>query len=80
MQCYVGRNLHSWVVRYSCYNMLRYCPMLSLCSAHRALQNPRMFTNEHYRQAAMAVGVGICIRLAVAIPVGLSIHPVTEHD
>jgi hypothetical protein len=39
-------------------------------SAHRALQNPKLFTSDHYKQAAIAVGVGIAIRLAITIPVG----------
>jgi hypothetical protein len=39
------------------------------CVAHRALQNPAIFTSEHYRQAAIAVAAGIAIRLLVAIPV-----------
>lgn len=37
--------------------------------AHRALQNPAIFTNAHYRQAAVAVAAGLAIRLAIAIPV-----------
>jgi len=39
--------------------------------AHRALQNPNLFTSDHYRQAGMAVAAGIAIRLLVAIPVCL---------
>jgi hypothetical protein len=39
--------------------------------AHRALQNPDIFTNAHYKQAALAVAAGIAIRLAIAIPVSL---------
>lgn len=42
---------------------------LTLVGAHRALQNPGIFTSHHYRQAAIAVCAGIAIRLAVAIPV-----------
>ena len=41
---------------------------LTLVGAHRALQNPAIFTSEHYRQAALAVAAGIAIRLLVAIP------------
>ncbi len=37
--------------------------------AHRALQNPAMFTSDHYKQAAYAVATGIAIRLIVSIPV-----------
>ncbi|KAI0122327.1 formamidase [Daldinia grandis] len=42
---------------------------LTLVGAHRALQNPAIFTNDHYRQAAIAVGAGIAIRLAIAVPI-----------
>lgn len=38
-------------------------------SVHRALQNPGLFTSDHYRQAALAVAAGIAIRIIVAIPV-----------
>ncbi|KAJ3575587.1 hypothetical protein NPX13_g3985 [Xylaria arbuscula] len=41
---------------------------LTLVGAHRALQNPAIFTNAHYKQAAMAVGAGLAIRLAIAVP------------
>jgi hypothetical protein len=41
---------------------------LTLVGAHRALQNPAIFTSEHYRQAALAVAAGIGIRLIVAVP------------
>ncbi|RYC62749.1 hypothetical protein CHU98_g3467 [Xylaria longipes] len=37
--------------------------------AHRALQNPAIFTNSHYKQAAIAVGAGIAIRLAITVPI-----------
>ncbi|KMP05689.1 transmembrane protein UsgS [Coccidioides immitis RMSCC 2394] len=42
---------------------------LTLVGAHRALQNPELFTSEHYRQAALAVVAGIAIRLIVSIPI-----------
>lgn len=42
---------------------------LTLVGAHRALQNPAIFTNDHYKQAAAAVLVGIGIRLAIMVPV-----------
>ncbi|KAH8887040.1 hypothetical protein GQ53DRAFT_656888 [Thozetella sp. PMI_491] len=42
---------------------------LTLVGAHRALQNPDIFTSQHYRQAAIAVGAGIAIRLAIAVPI-----------
>ena len=38
-------------------------------AALRALQNPALFTSEHYKQAAVAVATGIAIRLAISIPV-----------
>lgn len=37
--------------------------------ALRALQNPALFTSKYYKQAAIAVGVGIAIRLVIAVPV-----------
>lgn len=43
----------------------------SAFQAFRALQNPDLFRNEHYRQAALAVAAGIAIRLIIAIPVSL---------
>jgi hypothetical protein len=42
---------------------------LTCALAHRALQNPKLFTSDHYKQAAIAVGVGIAIRLAISVPV-----------
>ncbi|KAF2012287.1 hypothetical protein BU24DRAFT_412797 [Aaosphaeria arxii CBS 175.79] len=42
---------------------------LTLVGVHRALQNPALFTSDHYRQAAIAVAAGILIRLVVAIPI-----------
>lgn len=39
--------------------------------AHRAMQNPEIFTNTHYKQAAIAVAAGLAIRLIIAIPVCL---------
>lgn len=33
------------------------------------MQNPRLFTSEHYRQAATAVAAGIAIRLLIAVPI-----------
>lgn len=44
---------------------------LTVVGALRALKNPDIFTNEHYRQAGLAVLAGIAIRLLVAIPVCL---------
>jgi len=42
---------------------------LTLVGAHRALQNPALFTNSHYKQAASAVVIGILIRLLVSLPI-----------
>ncbi|KAH8903886.1 hypothetical protein BR93DRAFT_961491 [Coniochaeta sp. PMI_546] len=42
---------------------------LTLVGAHRAMQNPAIFTNKHYKQAAYAVLAGIAIRIAIAIPI-----------
>ncbi|EAQ92153.1 hypothetical protein CHGG_00388 [Chaetomium globosum CBS 148.51] len=42
---------------------------LTLVGAHRALQSRRMFTSKHYKQAAIAVAVGIAIRLLIALPI-----------
>lgn len=33
------------------------------------MQNPALFTSQHYKQAAYAVATGIAIRIAIAIPV-----------
>ncbi|KAF2487279.1 hypothetical protein BDY17DRAFT_288651 [Neohortaea acidophila] len=41
---------------------------LTLVGAYRALQNPALFTSEHYRQAALAVVAGVAISLLVSIP------------
>ncbi|MCJ1398757.1 hypothetical protein MMC11_001958 [Xylographa trunciseda] len=42
---------------------------LTVVGAYRALQNPGLFKYEHYRQAAIAVGAGIAIRLLIAAPI-----------
>lgn len=42
---------------------------LTLVGAHRALQNPALFNNDHYKQAATAVVAGLGIRLLVSLPV-----------
>lgn len=41
---------------------------LTIVGANRALQNPGLFTSQHYKQAALAVVAGIAIRILVAIP------------
>ncbi|KAK3313935.1 hypothetical protein B0H66DRAFT_607171 [Apodospora peruviana] len=42
---------------------------LTLVGAHRALQNPSLFTSQHYRQAAIAVAAGIAIRIVISFPI-----------
>ncbi|KAL3426151.1 transmembrane protein UsgS [Phlyctema vagabunda] len=42
---------------------------LTVVGALRALQNPSLFTSDHYKQAAYAVAAGIVIRIAIAIPI-----------
>ncbi|SPO05511.1 probable transmembrane protein UsgS [Cephalotrichum gorgonifer] len=42
---------------------------LTFVGANRALQNPGIFTNRHYKQAAYAVAAGIVIRLVIAVPI-----------
>jgi hypothetical protein len=42
--------------------------LLIIIEALRALQNPRLFTSKHYKQAAIAVAAGIAIRVIVEIP------------
>lgn len=42
---------------------------LTLVGAHRALQNPELFTTKHYRQAAIAVCAGLAIRIIINIPI-----------
>lgn len=42
---------------------------LTFVGAHRALQNPQLFTTHHYRQAAIAVCAGLAIRIIINIPI-----------
>ncbi|KAJ5094668.1 hypothetical protein N7456_010529 [Penicillium angulare] len=42
---------------------------LTVVGTVRALQNPDLFKHEHFRQAALAIGVGIIIQLIVQIPI-----------
>lgn len=42
---------------------------LTFVGAHRALQNPDLFTTNHYRQAAIAVCAGLVIRIVINIPI-----------
>ncbi|KAI1501538.1 formamidase [Biscogniauxia marginata] len=51
------------------FNAILRGAQLTFVGAHRALQNPAIFTNAHYKQAAAAVLAGIAIRLAIAIPI-----------
>lgn len=42
---------------------------LTLVGANRALQNPDLFTTDHYRQAAVAVCAGLAIRIIINVPI-----------
>ncbi|CAL3971678.1 unnamed protein product [Diplocarpon coronariae] len=42
---------------------------LTVVGALRALQNPGLFTSEHYKQAAIAVAAGIAIRILIGVPI-----------
>ncbi|KAI8248993.1 hypothetical protein K4K58_011170 [Colletotrichum sp. SAR11_239] len=42
---------------------------LTLVGAHRAFQNPALFTSDHYRQAGVAVLTGLAIRLIISVPI-----------
>jgi hypothetical protein len=42
---------------------------LTFVGAHRALQNPELFTTTHYRQAAIAVCAGLAIRIILNVPI-----------
>ncbi|KAJ5924212.1 hypothetical protein N7466_008399 [Penicillium verhagenii] len=42
---------------------------LTVVGTVRALQNPDLFKHEHFRQAAIAVAVGIVIQLIIQIPI-----------
>lgn len=42
---------------------------LTFVGAHRALQNPDLFTTNHYRQAAIAVCAGLAIRIILNVPI-----------
>ncbi|TVY84332.1 hypothetical protein LSUE1_G000402 [Lachnellula suecica] len=42
---------------------------VAIVGALRALQNPQLFTSEHYKQAAIAVAAGIIIRLLISLPI-----------
>lgn len=42
---------------------------LTFVGAHRALQNPELFTTTHYRQAAIAVCAGLAIHIIINIPI-----------
>ncbi|KIX07206.1 uncharacterized protein Z518_01859 [Rhinocladiella mackenziei CBS 650.93] len=42
---------------------------LTFVGAHRAMQNPELFTTTHYRQAAIAVCAGLAIHIILNIPI-----------
>ncbi len=42
---------------------------LTVVGGLRALQNPALFTSEHYKQAALAVAIAIAITIVISIPV-----------
>ncbi|KAJ5153096.1 uncharacterized protein N7482_009574 [Penicillium canariense] len=42
---------------------------LTVVGTVRALQNPNLFKYEHFRQAALAIGVGIVIQLIIQVPI-----------
>lgn len=42
---------------------------LTIVGAYRALQNPQLFESKHYRQAFIAVMIGLFIRVALCFPV-----------
>ncbi len=42
---------------------------LTFVGANRALQNPDLFTTNHYRQAAIAVCAGLAIRIILNVPI-----------
>ncbi|RCI11130.1 hypothetical protein L249_7448 [Ophiocordyceps polyrhachis-furcata BCC 54312] len=46
--------------------------MLTLSLAQRALQNPALFTSDHYRHAAYAVAAGVVIRFLMEIPISFA--------
>ena len=51
-----------------------------MLAVNRAVQNPGLFTSDHYRQAALAVAAGVAIRILVSIPVCVPLlDPATEH-
>ncbi|KAF3934359.1 hypothetical protein ABW19_dt0203123 [Dactylella cylindrospora] len=42
---------------------------LTFVGAYRALQNPNLFHSQHYKQAALAVLVGVLVKILVDIPI-----------
>ncbi|KKA25999.1 hypothetical protein TD95_002725 [Thielaviopsis punctulata] len=42
---------------------------VAIVGANRAMKNPDIFSNEHYRQAGIAVAVGVVIHLLVLVPI-----------
>ncbi|PHH74730.1 hypothetical protein CDD80_2874 [Ophiocordyceps camponoti-rufipedis] len=63
-------NTRSWLdISHFSPNAILRGVQLTFVGAHRSLQNPALFTSDHYRQAAHALAAGIAIRLLVEIPV-----------
>lgn len=52
---------------------------LMVCTAVRALRNAELFKYEHFRQAALAIAIGIIIQIIVQIPVRPG-SPVNSND
>jgi hypothetical protein len=42
---------------------------LTIVGTVRALRNPELFKYDHFRQAALAIAVGVIIHLIIQIPV-----------
>lgn len=62
-------NTRSWLdISHFSPNAILRGVQLTFVGAHRSLQNPALFTSDHYRQAAHALAAGIAIRLLVEIP------------
>lgn len=47
--------------------------------AVRALRNPELFRYDHFRQAALAIAVGVAIQLIIQIPVCSSTAHIDLH-
>ena len=71
MAAHMPKNVDEWKSKMENFDLdaILRGAQLTLVGAHRALQNPRLFTNQHYRQAALAVAAGLAIRMLIEIPV-----------